>query len=471
MLFRSVMSGQVFDNNGVPLEGVRVHNGAQGGAYRVGYSDSYGNYAIGNNPPGNYTNFVFNYGSKPLPLFVSPVQVTVQDVGGLDHLVTDFPHVSIVALSDADEGAPISGQFQVTRTGSTVNDLRVYYVASGTALRNIQYQAFATNVVIIPAGSASTTLDVVPLADGTFQGPTTVTVTLRLATNEVRIVNVVTNVNGTNIVVARTNTFVFPGWELMPVNGQLTWFQTYPQYVLGKAEATLKVLDADIGTELPRVSIAAVDNTAVETGGDSATMMVTRTGSVEFDLTVYYTLIPGTNFYQATVEDYIPVPGQITIPAGQTFVTFPIIARDDLFVEGAETLLVRLSNHAEYTVGTRQAQVLIVDDDLPVVWVDSTDAIAGEGGNTGTFTFTRAGSLSGNLVVNYLVTGTATSGADYQGLSGQVTIAAGQNFATVAVTPLEDALLEGDETVTVFISESTLYNIVNPSGATVVIQD
>src|SRR5205814_4800832 len=114
----------------------------------------------------------------------------------------------------------------------------------------------------------------------------------------------------TNIVVQRTNTYTFPGWQLMPVAGQQTWFQTYPQYILGKAEATVTILDGDTTSTLPSVSIFALDDTAVETGNDSATIVVTRTGSSEDDMTVNYYIGPGPN-NSATSDDYIPVSAQV----------------------------------------------------------------------------------------------------------------------------------------------------------------
>ena len=465
-----VITGQLIDDFGNPLPNTRVHNSGTGAAYRVGWSDSQGNFAIGNVPPGNYHIYPFQYGAKPLRFYENPVQVTASDVGGLDAMQQQFSQVSIRALSNAMENPVTPGQFEISRTGSTDSDLRVFYVRNGTAVSGVNHEPLA--LVTIPAGADSTILNVTPVANDVADGPLSVTVTLRLATVQTQVVNVVTNINGTNVVVARTNRITFPGWELLPVNGQLTWFQTYPiGYVLGTAEATLTIQDDDVAAGPPTVGIFAFDDTAMETGEDSAQLLVFRNGSVADELTLYYTVEPGAQF-PASVEDYIPVSGQVTIPAGQDYVFVPIIARNDLFVEGNETLVVRLTPRPQYTVGIPTAEVLIVDDDLPVVTVNATDAVASEpSANTGTFTFVRAGDFSGNLIVNYLVTGTATSGVDFQTLPGQVTIPAGQISATVTVVPVEDGLTEGDETVTVLISESAVYNIGNPNDATLVIQD
>ncbi|MCI0456611.1 MAG: hypothetical protein L0Z62_06480, partial [Gemmataceae bacterium] len=69
--------------------------------------------------------------------------------------------------------------------------------------------------------------------------------------------------------------------------------------------------------------------------------------------------------------------------------------------------------------------------------IEATDATAAEAGaDTGTFTVTRTGGTSGNLVVSLSVTGSATSGTDYTGLSGgptTVTILAGQSSKTITI--------------------------------------
>ena len=52
------------------------------------------------------------------------------------------------------------------------------------------------------------------------------------------------------------------------------------------------------------------------------------------------------------------------------------------------------------------------------------------------------------ITVNYTVAGTATATGDYTALSGSVTIANGQQTATINVAGIvDDALVEGDETV------------------------
>jgi Calx-beta domain len=71
--------------------------------------------------------------------------------------------------------------------------------------------------------------------------------------------------------------------------------------------------------------------------------------------------------------------------------------------------------------------------------------------------------------VYYTVSGTATSGSDYIALPGSVTIAAGSSTATITVTPIDDTIVESDETVIVTLSTNAAYTVGSPSNATVTI--
>ena len=103
--------------------------------------------------------------------------------------------------------------------------------------------------------------------------------------------------------------------------------------------------------------------------------------------------------------------------------------------------------------------------------VYASDSTANRAGNNGSVTFVRAGSLDEPLLVNYLVTGTAVSGLDFNTLSGSITIPAGQIAATVIITPQVVASSPGPKTVTLLVSDSPDYNIDGQNAATVTIQN
>jgi hypothetical protein len=85
------------------------------------------------------------------------------------------------------------------------------------------------------------------------------------------------------------------------------------------------------------------------------------------------------------------------------------------------------------------------------------------------YTFTRTGSTTSSLSVNYSVGGSATLGADYTGIAGTpatITFAAGSATATVTVDPTADAVVEADETVALTLTAGTGYTI-GTAGAVV----
>ncbi len=143
-----------------------------------------------------------------------------------------------------------------------------------------------------------------------------------------------------------------------------------------------------------------------------------------------------------------------------------------------------------YTVpGTYQAQLLVRDNDggigvtstpitvgsgtgLSTVTVTATDATASEPGtDTGTFTINRVGDTNVPLTVNYVIGGTATAGSDYTALSGSATIPAGWAFITIPLIPIDDAAVEGSETVTLTLSNNASYLIGSPNSALITLVD
>ncbi len=113
----------------------------------------------------------------------------------------------------------------------------------------------------------------------------------------------------------------------------------------------------------------------------------------------------------------------------------------------------------------------------PAVYVKATDYLAAEAGtDPGVFTIYRT--TTGNaLVVNYTtnsatgVTGVATNGTDYSSLTGTVTIPSGSTSVNVTVTPIDDAVNDPSEVVSLTISSSANYLTGGNITDKVVIQD
>ena len=331
-------------------------------------------------------------------------------------IAESVPTVTVVATdANAREDGPTdTGTFTFTRTGPTTLALIVNYTVAGTATAGVDYSSIGTSVTI-PAGQTSVTRTVTPFPDTLIEGNETVVVTLSTG-----------------------------------------------QYVIGTpSSATVTIADT-----VATVTLAATDANASE-AGDTGTFTFTRTGPTTLSLIVNYT-VGGT----ATAGvDYSSIGLSVTIPAGQTSVTRTVTAFEDTTVEGSETVVVTLAT-GQYIIGTPNTGTVTITESVPTVTVTATDANAREDGpnDPGTFTFTRTGSTTLSLIVNYTVGGTATAGVDYSSIGLSVTIPAGQTSVTRTVTPNADTAVEGNETVVVTLATGQ-YIIGTPSTATVTIAE
>src|SRR5206468_11400245 len=98
----------------------------------------------------------------------------------------------------------------------------------------------------------------------------------------------------------------------------------------------------------PIVTIAATQPTAKEAGLVAGTFTVSRTGSTAAALTVHYT-VAGT---ATPGQDYVTLPGTMTIPGGAATATITVTPIDDTLIEPAETVAVSLTADAAYVVGS-----------------------------------------------------------------------------------------------------------------------
>jgi len=118
--------------------------------------------------------------------------------------------------------------------------------------------------------------------------------------------------------------------------------------------------------------------------------------------------------------------------------------------------------------GTNRAEA----QTAPTVTISATDASAAEANrNPGSLRISRTGLLTTALTVRFSGAGTATIGSDFTGPTGSVIIPAGQASATVTVTPVDDLLVEGNETVILTLMANSAYVLGSARSATVTITD
>ncbi len=376
--------------------------------------------------------------------------------------------VSVLASdAEAAEGGN-TGRFTVRRSGNTNAALVVAYLLGGSASNGVDYAALPGSVVL-PAGATSVDVVVDPLDDNLVEPTEQVTLQLQ----------------------ALMCPAIYPPPD--------------DCYTLGSpAFASVNIRDNDTNpppvTNIVTVVIATAGDPEAAEGGNPGRFIVTRSGSTNAALTVWYEL-GGT---ASNGVDYAALPGVVSIPAGATSAGIPIDPVDDNLVEPTESVMLTVvapmcvaifpPPEGCYMVGTANRAVVYIRDNETnappntnpppaVVTVTATDSYAIEGPltncwstvlwvtnrvgatniivgtnwvvwntnkfetNTAAFRISRGGSTNAALTVAYALGGTASNGLDYVQLAGTATIPAGERSTRVVVVPVDDNIVEGIETV------------------------
>ncbi|WP_242054642.1 Calx-beta domain-containing protein [Nostoc sp. FACHB-190] len=104
----------------------------------------------------------------------------------------------------------------------------------------------------------------------------------------------------------------------------------------------------------------------------------------------------------------------------------------------------------------------------------SSTSVNEDGSSNLIYTFTRSGSTTNTLKVNYSVGGTATFNSDYRQLgatsftstTGTITFAAGATTATLTIDPTADTTFETNENVTLTLADGSGYTIATTTALT-----
>ncbi len=221
-----------------------------------------------------------------------------------------------VTDSSAIEGTvPDKATFTVTRIGPTDEALTVNLALTGTAQEGADYQAVGTTVTI-PAGSASTLIDIVPIRDQLAEGTEQVILTLVASAD----------------------------------------------YNLGAPfSGTVTIADPP----LPVLTLATTDSSGAEgSTPNKATFTITRSGSTEDPLTVNLAL---TGSAQDGV-DYQAVGSAVTIAVGSASATIDIVPALDQLAEGTEQVILTLVGSATYNLGTPISGTITITDSALGQW-------------------------------------------------------------------------------------------------------
>ncbi|MGK0188774.1 MAG: hypothetical protein ACI9R3_004588 [Verrucomicrobiales bacterium] len=178
-------------------------------------------------------------------------------------------------------------------------------------------------------------------------------------------------------------------------------------------------------------------------------------------------VIQGTSM---VLEDYVSVtvdeqgrPALEIVPSG--------------IPEQAATVSVRLNDYsltADSLAGLVQSGAILVGNlsAMPMLSIERVTDSGENGLVAGRFVLRRAGSVRGSLTVKLAVSGSATSGIDYQSIGSSVTFPSDEREMSIDILPYGDGIDESSETVRIEILSSEGYKIANSgSSAELLIQD
>ncbi|MGJ8644687.1 MAG: choice-of-anchor Q domain-containing protein [Luteolibacter sp.] len=193
---------------------------------------------------------------------------------------------------------------------------------------------------------------------------------------------------------------------------------------------TLDVTDDDV----PTLTLSIADPSISENGG-TTTVTVSRNTDVEVELTVD---LLSDNVSESTV------PTTLTIPAGDVSATATLTAVDDAIVDGTQTVTITASATG-FIDGTDTLDV--TDDDVPTLTLSIADPSISENGGTTTVTVSRNTDVEVELTVDLL-----SDNVSEATVPTTLTIPAGDISATATLSAVDDAIVDGTQTVTITAS-------------------
>ncbi|MCG7901572.1 MAG: hypothetical protein JAY60_04040 [Candidatus Thiodiazotropha weberae] len=170
-------------------------------------------------------------------------------------------------------------------------------------------------------------------------------------------------------------------------------------------------------------------------------------------------------------SDYTATQATVSFADGELTSNCVIPVLDDSSYEADETLMVTLSTPTGGAVlGTPASAVVTLSSDDPIPAMGSlqfslSEYQLNEDGGTATIAVSRSGGSSGSVGVSYASSdSTATAGEDYTAASGSVSFADGVTSGSFQVTLLDDSEYEGDERITLTLSNPTGGAVLGPTA-------
>ena len=322
------------------------------------------------------------------------------------------PTVELTALTRTIAEGDDDLTLTATLTGSTYEDVTIVLARAGTATSGTDYSL--ANITI-PAGTTTATAAFSPTADSLYEGA-----------NELATITI-GSVSGGGVTLGSANT------------------------------ASITITDGD---SAPTVTLASSASSVAE--GSSVTLTATLSVATTAAVTV-----PLDTSGATEGTDYGAL-SDITIAAVSTTGTVTLTATDDSVYEGTETATVSIGtvSGASASAASSGTSVVVTITDAqsaPTVVLSASAESVVEDGSAITLTATLSGVADEDVTVPIDTSGTATEGTDYAAIS-DITISAGSTTGTATITPTDDSVSEGAETL--IVSLGTLSGADATAGST-----
>lgn len=372
-------------------------------------------------------------GDETVSIALTPVQGEVSVTGGPATVtIRDSAHtVTASTAANAAEENTAAGRVDVVLSApnQSGNSLTINYNVTGSAEPGTDFGNLS-GTATIQDGASSTSITITPVDDDTVEGEETVVITL----------------TGTN------SAAVSPG---------------------SPDSATVTIADNDEedgggGTTEVQVSVVASDPDAAE-GGNDGQFVVQRAGGSDAAVDVGYT-IGGSATNGA---DYTALSGSVSLAAGQAEAAIEVEpgGSDNAF-EGSETVTITLQAvPGEVEISDAESATVTIADSPHSVTASSAGSANEDTGANGRIDVSLgARNESGAaLNVSYSVGGSATPGTDYVELSKTATIPVGSRSTSITIDPIDDDIVEENETVVVTLmsTSDTAAPVGNPATASI----
>ena len=241
--------------------------------------------------------------------------------------------------------------------------------------------------------------------------------------------------------------------------------------VTNRSSRTISILyNTCAGSPQParELTIEGVSVAESDSGTTQATLNVRLSAASERPVAVGFYTFDGT----ATLgSDYQKVSGRIVFQPGVTSQTVSVPVSGDAATEFDESFGVGLSDALGAVIKGGRAQVFILNDDPTQMAFSAAGYTIGEKGGSALVTVTRTGTLTSTAMVAFATAnGTASDRSDYTAAFETLTFGPGESAKTLKVFITDDAFVEGDETVTLTLSDPAGAVLADPSTATLTIK-